>query len=287
MLATSGLPAVSTGAPVQAPMPGPIVGVEWLASNREAPDLVILHAARDRAGYDTAHVPRARFVGLPAFAPTVRGIAAELLSADSAAGLLAALGVSNTSRVVIYGDLPTAARLWFTLDWLGHGDRAAVLDGGLDAWRAAGRAVTAEVPSVTRGRFVPDLHAEAVVTAVWLRGRLGGPDLRLLDARTPEEFDGTQADDELPRSGHLPGAVNLDWRRTVEGGRFLPVAELRRLFEAAGVRSGEEVVTYCRSGTRSSVLHLLARALGYRARMYDGSILEWARRTDLPLVRPP
>ena len=108
----------------------------------------------------------------------------------------------------------------------------------------------------------------------------------MLDARSKEEYDGTKTEEGVARPGHIPGAVSFDWTTTVADGRFREQGELRRLFTAAGATDGKEVVTYCRVGTRASAVYFAARLLGYRVRLYDGSMNEWAGRRELPVVGP-
>jgi len=186
---------------------------------------------------------------------------------------------------VIYGDVLAAARLWFTLDWAGHGDEAAVLDGGLPGWTALGKPVTAVAgPAPTPARFTIRVDPGRVVDADWVKSRLEHSGTVLLDARNGEEFRGDKLEDGVARAGHIPGAKNLDWSETLVDGRYRPLDDVKQLFVRAGVTPAGEVVTYCRTGTRSAVLYLLARALGYQTRMYDGSMVDWARRTELPIV---
>jgi len=262
----------------------PIVSAEWLLAHRADPDLVVIHAGRNRASYDTVHVAGARYLDWSEFTVTRNGIAVELPEPDSVAAALGRLGVGDGNRVVIYGDVLVAARLWFTLDWLGAGDRAFVLDGGLDRWRGLGYPAGADRPPPARpARLTPQLATGALVDADWVRTRLGSA-TALVDARNGEEFRGDKLEDGVPRAGHIPGAHNLDWTATIQDVRYLPLDRVKTLFAQAGIPATGELVAYCRTGTRSSVLYLLARSLGYQARMYDGSMVDWARRTELPMA---
>jgi thiosulfate/3-mercaptopyruvate sulfurtransferase len=268
-----------------APAPNPIVDARWLADHRGDRDLVLLHVGRSRAAYDSAHVAGARYVDWSQYTVTRAGIAVELPEPDSLAELLGALGVGDQSRIVIYGDVLPAARLWFTLDWAGHGDRAAVLDGGLPAWTALGKPVTTVAPPApTRARFTVRPDPGRVVDADWIRSRLEQAGTVLLDARNAEEFRGDKLEDGVARAGHIPGAKNLDWSETLVDGRYRSLDQVKQLFARAGVTETGEVVAYCRTGTRAAVLYLLARALGLETRMYDGSMVDWARRAELPIV---
>jgi thiosulfate/3-mercaptopyruvate sulfurtransferase len=282
LLASPGLPLVS---PPADSFPSPIVKAGWLAANLNDPNLLLIHVGRGREAYDSAHIAGARFLDFAQYTTSRNGIAVELPEPERLAEAFAGIGLRNESRVVVYGELLAAARLWFTLDWLGLGNRAAILDGGLAGWRALGRPVTTEAPPESKAAplsFRP--VADKVVTADWIKDRMTKSKSVLIDARSSEEFSGEKQEDGVPRPGHIPGARNLDWNSTVTDGWLKPLSEIRTLFEQAGVEPGAEVVTYCRTGTRSSLLHLLARALGYRARMYDGSMMEWSQRTELPVV---
>ncbi len=273
------------GRSVAPKFPSPIVEAAWLAEHRTEPNLVILHVGHSRAPYDSAHIAGARYLDWAQYTATRGGIAVELPEADSLAALFGGLGIGDESRVVIYGDVLAAARLWFTLDWLGHGDGSAVLDGGLESWKTSGLPVTVEAPgAAVRGKFVARPNPDRVVDADWVRTRLESEGTILVDARNGEEFRGDKLEDGVARAGHIPGARNLDWTETLTNGRYQSFDEVRGLFARAGIAPKGEFVTYCRTGTRAAVLYLLARALGYQTRMYDGSMVDWSRRPDLPVV---
>ena len=270
-------------APVATTRDSLLVTPAWLQERLAQPGIVVLHAERTRAGYDSAHIPGARMVELAKIAATRNGLPTELLPVDSLVALMRGLGLGNQSRVIVYGDPLVAARLYFTLDVLGHGDRTAMLDGGLDAWRAAGYQVTTEVPAVAAGDLQPRGWPDLVVSADWVNQVRTDSTIALIDARAADEFAGTRPDTTLKRLGHIPGSTNLDWNRLMDGKRLKPAAELRTMFEAAGAAPIDEVVATCATGFRASMLYFVARYLGYRTRMYDGAWTEWSRREDLPV----
>src|SRR5690606_15567428 len=109
-------------------------------------DVVVLHVDRDRDAYDAGHLPGARFLPLGAIVVERDGVPHELPPVAALGSVFESLGVGDSSRVLLYGDPLWAARAWFTLEYLGHGDRASVLDGGLAAWRAGGHPVTRDAP---------------------------------------------------------------------------------------------------------------------------------------------
>jgi 3-mercaptopyruvate sulfurtransferase SseA len=130
-------------------------------------------------------------------------------------------------------------------------------------------------------RFEPSLGA--VPTREELAGRLDDPALTILDVRTPEEYSGRAGAPCDPRQAHIPGARLLELDRLFAGaGEPLPPEQVREL---VGLEYAAEVVTYCHSGSRSTLAALALRAAGYEARSYPGSWHEWSRHEELPAER--
>jgi len=221
-----------------------LVSVSQLKRRLNDPATVILHVGRDRAGYDAGHIPGARFLPLTALVTERGGQPDALPDAGALDDAFEAVGVSDDSRVVVYGDLGgvAAARAFFTLDYLGHAP--AVLDGGMEAWRAAGNAVETAAPAARRGSFTPRLHPELVVDAEWVRGHLRDTTVAFIDARPPEQFSGAEPGEGVQRPGRIPGARNLFWRNTVAtpANPVLRSPEvLRALYRLAGGKFASDI----------------------------------------------
>jgi thiosulfate/3-mercaptopyruvate sulfurtransferase len=177
-----------------------------------------------------------------------------------------------------------AARAFWFLEYLGHPD-AHVLDGGVGAWTGSGRTLSSDpvtpTPSTWHGQATPDR------IATWrdVRARLGQPATAIVDTRSDEEYQGTLV--RAKRGGSIPGAIHLEWKRNLAAdGAFKPEAELRNMYDAAGVTPDREVVTYCQGGYRAAHTYLALRHLGYpNVRAYTGSWKEWGDREDLPIER--
>lgn len=268
-------------------LPSMLVSAAWLAERRADPALVVLHVSHRPAEYDSAHVPGARWLRYTAIAGDVDGVPVELPGVDALRAAFEAVGVGDGSRVVLYGDPMSAARAWMTLDYLGLGHRAAILDGGLAAWRQAGQPTTTEVPPAARGTLRVRPQPERVVDAAWVRARLDRPGIALVDARPAREYTGADGGhDGAHLAGHVPGAHNLYWERLMlsrQDPRFRDAAELRALLAEAGVADGDTVVAYCFIGMRASVVYFVSRLLGHETRLYDGSWVDWSARR-MPVV---
>ena len=268
-----------------------LVTTAWLGQHLNDSKLVILQVSRDRTAYDAGHIPGARFVALSDIVSTREGILNELPPAAALKSVFERAGVSDDSRVILYGDasvLP-ATRAYFTLDYLGH-DSTALLDGGLPKWKAESRPLSKDAPEVMQGRLTPRPRPQVVVEINAVKdlsfAATNAPSASpvLVDARTSAEFNGTTpANAEIPRPGHIPGSANVYWMQGQAGKddmTLLPEASLRKLYESAGVTPDRPVVTYCNTGMQASQSYFTLKYLGYDTHMYDGSFSQWSNVKD-------
>ena len=282
-------PAVRTApAPAAAPAPAPAAIAAAPATPRlfvaepdAASQLVFVGQVRpDRI----AQYPGAVFVPFSTYSVVRDGIPNEFPAPDTLAALLAAAGVHG-GRYLIVGDPIPAGRAYAAFDYLGWGDRAALLDGGPGALPVPR---PAEAPAASHPAIPPvQVRPDMIVDAAWVHARLQDPDVAILDARPPAEFSGATPGDGVERPGHIPGARNVFWQTLVHSQadpRLKSDAELRRIFAAAGVGPGDTVVAYCRTGGQASFLYAVARHLGYDVKLYDGSYVDWSR-TAYPVER--
>jgi thiosulfate/3-mercaptopyruvate sulfurtransferase len=266
-----------------------IVSTEWLAKHLNDDSLVLLQVG-EQSEYTAAHIPGAQFIQLADIStPRGPGLALELPDVAQLKTTFEKLGVSDKSRIVVYFSkdwVTPTARVFMTLDYLGFGDRTSILDGGLPAWRDEKRPVTTEEVIPRMGHLTPRPVKQLVVDAVWVKNNLNRPGVMILDARASKFYTGEEVG-RMPRGGHIPSAKNIPFSSLVEdsNNKFKSVETLRQLFNAAGVKQGDSVTTYCHIGQQASLLYFVARYLGYDAHLYDGSFEDWSRRTELPVEK--
>lgn len=267
-----------------------VVSTEWLAGHLTDPSVVILHVG-SQEDYAAGHIPGARLLRLADISVTGDGgLTLELPSVSLLQQAFGKVGVSRDSRVIVYPateSVQAATRAWFTLDYLGMGDRASLLDGGLRAWSASGNPLSTDTPEVEAVEFKTLARQGMVVNAEWVQEHLRDAEVALLDARAPEFFTGEKAG-SMPRAGHIPGARNLPFTSLFDENRkLLPAESLRELLGARGAGQGKLMVSYCHIGQQATVLYFAARYLGFDVRLYDGSFQDWSGRPAFPVETGP
>ena len=240
--------------------------------------------------YDVGHIPGAVFLHCDRdLSGPMTGTNGRhpLPEPEKLAARLGEIGISAHTQVVVYDDAQgmIAGRLWWLLRWLGH-DRVALLDGGWQAWRAAGGVVTDMLPTLQPVRFVAH-QQDCVVDAASVLERIETPQMHLVDARAPDRFRGENETMD-PVGGHIPGAVNRFFRDNLQAdGRYKPAAELRAEWLAvlAGAEP-DEVVHQCGSGV-SACHNVLAMELAglSGSKLYAGSWSEWCADPGRPVTR--
>jgi thiosulfate/3-mercaptopyruvate sulfurtransferase len=220
------------------------------------------------------------------YGPPASGGRHPLPSREKFAAWLSGVGFANDMQAVVYdrNGANYCGRLWWMLKWMGH-DAVAVLDGGLQAWQAAGGAVTdREEPSHFQSNFVAGKPLAVLVDTQTVASRLEKADQTLIDARAAQRYRG-EVEPLDPIAGHIPGALNRPFSENLgPDGKFKPATQLRAEFESllAG-RDPSTVVHQCGSGV-SAVPNLLAMqiaGLGPTA-LYAGSWSEWSNTPGLP-----
>jgi thiosulfate/3-mercaptopyruvate sulfurtransferase len=276
-----------------------LVSTDWLERELGASDLRVIDATlflpgepRDARGeYEAEHIPGAVFLDLEEVSDTSNPVPHMVPSEAKVASRMASLGLRDGQRFVVYDNSPlhSAARAWWMLRSFGA-HYVALLDGGLQKWKAEGRALESGRPTVRHGHFSPSFDSKAVADKAAVAGLIGSGSHEIVDARGPGRFTGEEAE---PRpgmaSGHIPGSKNLPQGRLFNADNSWKQGEdLRRAFEEAGVDLDKPMVTTCGSGVTACVLLFGAHRLGKEdARLYDGSWSEWGSDPAMPKATGP
>lgn len=273
-----------SSAELQALSPAPLlIDVSFELSDIEAGE----------AAYQQAHLPGAHYLHLER---DLSGSKTDteghfkgrhpLPQRDAFALRMKALGLNQNTQVVAYDGQGGmyAARLWWMLRWLGHAN-VAVLDGGTQAWLAAGGAMSSERPTTKAGDFEPKASLVEQVSAAELLGRLGK--LRLIDARAPERFRG-EVEPLDKQAGHIPGASNRLFKNNLQAdGRFKSSEDLRAEFTLLQAPfEPSEVVHQCGSGVTACHNLLAMEHAGLSGSvLYPGSWSEWSSDPARPIAQ--
>jgi thiosulfate/3-mercaptopyruvate sulfurtransferase len=258
--------------------PAQTLGIISAQELQAAQGLTVVHVVRTAQEFEEGHISGARMLLWSDLIVERDGLQNELPEVAALKAAFERVGVRNDTRVVTYSADPLlSGRALFTLEYLGHRN-LAYLDGGVAAWRTLGGAMETGPATPATGEFTPSLQPELVVDAAWVNAHRQDASVALIDARPADQHN----------EGRIPGSTNIYWQTLLNAeGKLLPSAELKARFEAAGAAPGKTVVTYCRTGVQASVLYVVARYLGYTARMYDGSFTDWSARTELPVEKGP
>ncbi len=261
-----------------------LVDADWLTAHLHDRDLVLLEVG-PKEGYAAKHIPGALNMSMnDVVRPMSHNmgdseIMVELPDAATLRTKLESFGISDNSRVVLYfasNKVMTAAtRVLFTFDYLGLGDRTSLLDGGLPAWVAAGKAVTAEEPAAPKaGHLSARATKHSVADVDLVKSISTHQGYRLVDARAAVFYSGTEP--TYNKNGHIPGAANIPFSDVFNDKLLFDKDKAAKLFEQAGIKSGDTVVAYCHIGMQATAVIMAARLLGHPAMLYDGSFQDWA-----------
>ena len=272
-----------------------LVDIHWVREHLNDPTVRIVEADYDKkSNYMIGHIPGAVLFDWKE--DINNPITRDIISKDSCEELLQKNGVNNDTTVILYGDFNNwfATYAFWIFKYYGFND-LRLMNGGRKKWLQEAMPIDKKIPSYPRGNFSafePNKNIRVLMS--YVKQILGWPEKILVDVRSQEEYTGQiLAPPEYPtehplRGGHIPGAVNIPWNKTVnQDGTFKNSNELRKLFESIGVTPDKEIITYCRVGERSSqIWFVLKYLLDYpNVKSYDGSWMEWGNVVGNPIER--
>src|SRR5579872_3539601 len=268
-----------------------LVEPEWLEEHLGDDSIRIVEVDENPALYKEAHIPGA--IGFDWRLDLQDQVKRDFLGPEEFGALFGRHGISNEHQVILYGDRNNwfAAYTYWYLKYYGHDD-VKLLNGPRERWISEGRPTTTELPSFPPATFSAQ-PGDASIRAKRdeVLSALDNAH-QLVDVRSPQEYSGELVampgyeNEGAQRAGHIPGAKSIPWAQAVkEDGTFKSADELRELYTAKGVLTGDPIIAYCRIGERSAhtwfVLHeLLGEA---DVKNYDGSWTEYGSLVGVPI----
>ena len=273
-----------------------LVTAAWLAEHIDDPDLVVLdcsviiendedgnmRALSGRDAYEAGHIPGAGFADLKgalsdADSPLEYAVPAPGQFRDA----MQALGVGDDTRVVLYDRSGGvwSARVWWMLRWIGFDD-AALLDGGLDAWTAAGRSLSTETPTEPERTLTVNLRPQLIADRDEVFAAIDDDSVELIDALPEASYRGEMV--LYDRPGHITSATNVSVLSLLDdSGLFKSDVELQTLFDG---RQGKRNIHYCGGGIAASATAFAMTRAGYDdVAVYTASLQEWAADPANPM----
>ena len=275
------------------PSPALLVSTKWLSQHINDKNIVLLHVG-DKKEYDASHIPGARYVAQNDISVSDHdkpgGLMLQMPTSEYLHDKLAALGISDNSRIIVYyGNdwITPATRVVFTLNYAGLGNNTSLLDGGTNAWKKDGYVLTADATPAKAGTLSPLSIKPLVVDAEFVKANIGEPGISVVDGRAAAFYDGVQTGGGMGRqhrTGHIAGAKSVPYTEIADDNmKFKTVPELEALFAKAGVKPGDTVVGYCPIGQQATGMLFAARLTGHKVLLYDGSFEDWSAHTSYPV----
>jgi thiosulfate/3-mercaptopyruvate sulfurtransferase len=264
-----------------------LVSPQWVNENLKDPNIVILYTGFViKADYDKEHIESSRFLWpewLAFNTPEANMVSAD---AKTATKVLQDLGVNKNSKIVIChrgGDVTIASRMFLSLEHYGLKGQVSFLNGGLDAWKKAGYPVTNTASVFKKGNFTATDNG-LLVNKDYVQKAVQNKTSEVVDARLKRWYDGDPTGN--PRDGHITGAKNIPYPDMIDSTNTLKSVEvLGKNFSSVVPEKNKEVVVYCFIGQTASVDYLVGRSLGYKMKLYDGSMQEWSRDEKMPMEK--
>ncbi|RJQ45307.1 MAG: sulfurtransferase [Nitrospiraceae bacterium] len=277
----------------------PLVETGWLVLHLGEEDMKPVYVGfveekpgDGKAKFEASHIPGSVYLGMNDLMSVMRGNnnAPDKTKFEA---LMVQLGISNNSRVVLYGSPaanPFVPGTYWMMKYFGH-ENVGILNGSFDKWteekrkteKGAAKAGAAAAYKAKEG------DSSIMANASYVMSKLKNEKVVIVDTRGEDEYKGEKKIDYIKAKGHIPGAVNLNFypSNRIDSGLYKTAEELRKEYEQAGITKDKEIIIYCEGGPRASdTFFILKDLLGYpNVKTYVGGWLEWGNDAKYPVEK--
>jgi len=253
-----------------------IIDANWLASHLDDENVIIIDS-RGIMPFRFSHIKNAMPLGVEKVISTDENGSYLVIAPQVAEQIFTSMGINDTKVVIVYGEYPdpSLARIVWTLIYFGHSN-VKILDIGFENWLQSGYPVTKDFETKNaatkpdRG-FVAHVRTTERADAQFIYQEKDKPETTIIDARTPQEH----------LHARIPGSILHNYEEGIgDMGKMIKDVEvLKQDFEKLGITRDKQIVCYCHSGIRAAHTYLQLKQAGFvNVRLYDGSIIDWAKR---------
>lgn len=242
--------------------------------------LVIIDASKE-SSYKTSHIKDA--INIPHTTMYQDGAIEGLLkSPQDLANFFGRKGVSDKNKIIVYdgGSQKYSSRVYWTLKYLGAKD-VKILHKDMNEWKKVRIPLTRMAANGKPTTFTANVDPSTYVDMAYVKANLTNAKVKVIDARTPEEYNGTS---EKPVSkGHIPGAINLNYTDVLNDAEaFKSKADIEAIATKKGLAPNNELIFYCKTSVRGAVLYVAFKEiLGWEnVKIYDGAYAEWETKYE-------
>ncbi|MEO9484442.1 MAG: rhodanese-like domain-containing protein [Ekhidna sp.] len=269
-----------------------LLSSDQLSQKITSGNVVILHVGT-KEDFEKEHIPGALFVspGDYTYDDEENNIVFDRPEDSVLKSYFESLGISNDTEVIVYTPvnwIPLVTRLYFTLDYLGHGDMTSILDGGLVAWKASGREVTKEVMETQKGNFEIKPNSSLLADTKYMKSSIENQGNTIIDCRSEAYYKAIKPTHGA-RLGRIPNSRSIPYTSLYAASdigayKFKSLKELENIFNSQDLDNKEPLVLYCHIGMQLTVVYTAAKMLGYNnVKMYDPSFNVWGKDDSLPI----
>ncbi len=263
-----------------------LMDASWLEANLGSNDFHIVDMREDN--FEDGHIPGAvNIKGYQALVHPDHEVSNFLVDADHFAEIMSEAGIDHNSDILIYdeGEGLSAARLFYALEYYGHEGHVRLLNGGFSSWKGSDLPLSSEPSEANPAEYKANVQEELQCDLSFITENIDSDDVVIFDARSREEFTGQERRAE--RSGHIPGAVNIEWSEALQDNDipyFKSAEEISAMLSDKGITPDKEVIPHCQSNVRGSHVYFTLRLMGYDSvKPYEGSWEEYGNNPDVPV----